>query len=421
VDGLTTEVLRFVTDPGSQPLGDHSLLARLATEKPLIRAAGVWIVSGHDLVSTLARHPACVVRMPDSWSRTGELDRSISTFLEGLLPIRPPADHRRLRRLIAGQFSARSVAALRTQVQAIADELLDEPLRRGRCDFVADVCVPLPVRTTAVMLGLPHGDRDQVLDWARTVNGQIVEEITSRVGGLTREGADRPTEAGARSSLAEVVGYIEDLVRDRTRRPGADLVSRLAAESTVPDGALSPDELVSMVVMLLLTGIDTVGSGLANVVTALGAAPQVWARVVADPRLAGAAYTEGLRLWPALPMMGRITDADVNLAGVRIPAGDTVLLLYGAANLDPAVFTDPTRFDLDRDNARHLSFGHGVHFCPGASLAALQGGIVLDALARRAPGFTVVGTPRRRAESAFHSAAEVPLRLDATAAAAVGV
>lgn len=420
MDALTADVLRFIGDPNSQTLGDHSLFARLAAEKPVIRAGGVWIVSRHDLVGELARHPACVVRMPDAWSGTGELDRSVATFLEGLLPIRPPADHQRLRRLISGQFSARSVAGLRDTVTAIVNELLDEPVRRGGCEFVADVCVPLPVRTTAAMLGLPDVDRDQVLYWARTVNGQVLDEITSRVGGST-DGAPVPVGAPVQSSLGEVVGYIEDLVAARTRRPGDDLVSRLAAESTARDGALSHDELVSMVVMLLLTGIDTVGSGLANVVTALAGTPDVWDEVVADPDLAPSVYVEALRLWPALPMMGRITAADVDLHGTVIPAGDTVLLLYGAANLDPAVFTDPTRFDIGRNTSKHMSFGHGVHFCPGASLATLQGGIVLAALALRAPGFAVTGTPRRRPESAFHSAAELPLRLDARAAAAVGV
>lgn len=412
MSALAAEVLGFIANPRSQPVGDTTLFARLVAEKPLLRAGSVWIVSRHDLVSQLTQHPHCVIRMPDRWHATRPLNPTVGTFLEGLMPIRPPADHQRLRRLVAAQFSARSVAALRGVVQQIVDELLAAPLQRGECDIIGEICVQLPVYTTTAMLGLPDSDRSRVLRWVRTVNGQIIDEVSGRVGGR----AGGPTMAAA-SELELVTGYIEELVRDRTRRPKADLVSQLAQHSCAKDGRLSHNELVSMVIMLLMTGIDTVGTALSNVLLALSRQPDAWQQVVADPRKAAAAYIEGIRLIPALPMMSRIVEADIDLSGVVIPAGSTVLLMYGAANLDPAVFPDPLRFDLNRTRSGHLSFGHGPHYCLGASLAVLQGELVLTTLARCAPEFEVVEVGERRAEMAFHSAATMRVRFAPAATA----
>jgi cytochrome P450 len=408
MDELTKATLRFIGDPKSQPVGDNELFARLAEEKPVIHAGSVWIVSRHDLVTKIARHPASALRMPDEWSATGHLDEATSRVLDGLLPIQPPADHQRLRRLVAGQFSAKSVAGLRGAVQEIVAELLAEPLRDGECEFVGDVCGPLPVYTTAALLGLPPADRNQVLGWASAINSAVVNEVTGRLGG--RYGV--PGSAAA-TGLAEVVGYINDLAA--RRGDGTDLISRLARASSEEDGRLSHDELVSMVLMLFMTGIDTVGSALANVVLALRRHPDAWRRVVADPTLAAAAYVEGIRLHPPLPLMSRIAEDDIDLDGVTIPRGSTVLLMYGAANLDPAVFTRPLEFDLDRTESRHLAFGHGPHYCLGASLAVLQGETVLAALAAHAPDFRLADQDiRRRDEMAFHSPASLRLLLPET-------
>jgi cytochrome P450 len=409
VDDLAASAVRFITDPHSQQVGDLTMFARLAVEKPVLKAGPVWIVSRHDLVCALARHPACVVRLPDRWRHAPPLNPSVSRLLEGLLPVLPTPDHRRLRRLLAGQFSARSVERLRGAVVRIVTELLAGPLRRGSCDFVKDVCLPLPVYTTAALLGLPDADRGQLLAWAQAVNGMVLAEVTGRVGGA----GGGPRNPGV-DRLGELVAYIEELVRRRTADPGDDLISRLAAETATEDGHLDHDELVSTVLLLLMTGIDTVGSGLANVVTVLGRNREAWALVVADPSRAGAAYQEALRLLPPLPVMSRITEADVEVAGLTIPAASTVLLVYGAANLDPRVFPEPCSFDLARLPTGQLAFGHGPHHCLGASLAVLQGEVVLAALARSAPWFHVGAGPRRRRdELAFHSPAELPLWLRA--------
>lgn len=417
MDELATSTLRFIADPASQPVGDNALFARLAADKPLLRAGTVWIVSRHDLVSKLVVHPGCVLRMPDVWSATRIINPAAARFLEGFLPVQPAADHRRLRRLLATEFSAKSVARLADSIQSIVDELMAEPLARGQCEFVDEVCGPLPVYTTAALLGLPKQDRPNVLRWARAVNNLVLREVTGRLGGryggFDDGGADGTTDPA--DDLTEVICYIEELVRNRMASPGDDLISRLALQSSAADGRLSHFELVSTVLLLFMTGIDTVGGGLANVLLALSQNPDAWRRVVANPGLARAAYLEGIRLLPPLPMMSRIADGDIDLGGgVVVPQGSTVLLMYGAANLDPAVFDRPTRFDLDRTESGQMSFGRGAHHCLGASIAVLQGEILLATLARHAPDFRLVGRPgARRKEMAFHSSSRLRLRLSA--------
>lgn len=419
MDDLAKSTLRFIADPTSQPVGDVTLFSRLAAEKPLLRAGTVWIASRHDVVSKLVVHPNCVLRMPDTWLSTASIEPAVARFVGGLMPVQPPADHRRLRRLLAAEFSAKAVGRLAGAIREIVDDLFAEPLARGECEFVGEICGSLPVYTTAELLGLPKRDRPQVLNWAKAVNTLVLNEVTGRVGGLS---GPPDGEAGSAANLAEVIGYIEDLVNDRMTAPGNDLISRLALQSDSEDGKLSHFELVSLVLMLFMTGIDTVGGGLANVLLALSRNPAAWQRVVADPSLARAAYLEGIRLLPPLPLMSRIADGDIDLGGLVVPQGATLLLMYWAANLDPTVFSEPTRFDLDRTESAHLAFGRGPHFCLGATLATLQGEILLDTLARKAPDFELVGAPGpRRKELAFHSASRLRVQLRPRQPAGVGV
>jgi len=404
MDGLVQDLLSYLRNPGSHGANDNRLFARLVAEKPALRIGPLWVFSGHESVTKLAGDARCVMRLPDEWNATRGIQPEVAALTERLLPVQPPTDHKRLRRLLTGEFSARAMVRLRERVAQIVAELFDAAVARGECDFIADICVPLPVFTTAAMLGIPERDRDYVLTWARRLNGSIINEVTALTG------ASVP--ASSANGLVEIIGYIEELVRERRRNPGPDLVSRLSVRADSADGSLEHDELVALVAMLFMTGIDTVGSELANVVQSLHDHPEVWDRVVAEPALARNAFAEGTRLHPALPAASRITSADIPLGGTVIPTGATVLLMYGAANLDPTVFPDPLRFDLDRSQASSLGFGHGVHYCLGASLAMMQGELVLRALADRSPNFRIAGgQSRRRTELAFHGLAELRLVL----------
>jgi cytochrome P450 len=420
MDDLAAAMFRYIADPSSYEVGSTALFARFAAEKPIIRHGPVWIISRYDLVTRLASDPRCTSELPDGWQGNRPMSPAVTAITEKLLPVLPAAEHRRLRRLVAAEFGARSVGQLRDRVDKIVDDLLAEPLARGECEVVSDLGVPLPVFTTAAMLGLPDEDRGRVLGWSEALNEAIKGQFPGNFTDYARPddpAADGPgAPADSTAALNRVIGYIEELVSQRQRTPGTDLISRLSLTLDAEDGKLTHEELVNLVVLLFMTGIDTVGGALVNVIMALCRHPEVWQRVIDDPGLAGNAYSEAARLYPAVPMMSRATQADIELGNVVIPAGSMVILVYAAANLDPAVFSDPLQFDLHRVGQKALTFGHGPHYCLGAGVALLQGETVLRKLAERSPSFTMIGEPGpRRPEHAFHSVANLRLRLpDAT-------
>ncbi|HEV2371806.1 MAG TPA: cytochrome P450 [Streptosporangiaceae bacterium] len=422
MDSLAQDLLRYLAGPDPATGGSNELFARLASEKPVIRIGATWIISRYDLVAALASHPRCVLELPGEWQNVAGVSAEAAAIARRLLPVQPPAEHRRLRRLVSAQFSSRSAAEMGGQIRDIVDGLFTGPLQHGHCELVADIAVPLPVFTNAALLGIPAHDWKQVLGWGTALNGLINQDTIRRYTALRQAGAapsgTAPPEPRASqdvvTSASAVTRYVEDLISRRQEKPGPDLVSRLAAQAETGDGVLTHDELTTLVLLLFMTGLDTVGSTLVNVVMALLRHADAWQRVVADPSLAGRAYTEAARLYPALPMMSRSAAADIELSGLTIPAGATIMLVYGAANLDPAAFPDPLRFDMDRDGARPMTFGHGPHYCLGAALALMQGEAVLRKLAESSPGFTLLGEPGpRRPEFAFHSVSTLPLRLGA--------
>ncbi|MGV8871260.1 MAG: cytochrome P450 [Rhodococcus sp. (in: high G+C Gram-positive bacteria)] len=402
MDDITRRTLAFIAQPKTLPVGDNTLFAQLAAEKSVIRTTGVWIVARHSLVAALAAHPDTTVALPPG-SATSHRDSPVMRAVSTLLPVLPAPDHRRLRRILAGAFGARAAEAARPSVEGIIDELLTGPRNAGGCEVVSEICGRLPVYTTCALLGLPRADWDTVMNWAGRVNRLIVELMS----GLAR-GPHAPSE-----DLDDICRYIEDLVDARLRVPGDDIVSTMAAMVDDDRSQLSRDELVSAVLMLFMTGIDTVGGALANVVLTLADHSRSWDRVVANPGLARAAYLEGLRLLPPLPLMSRIASADITIGEITVPRGTTLLLLYGAANLDHRVFADPTAFDLDRTMSAHMTFGRGAHHCLGAALALVQGETFLRRLAEIAPRFAIDGTVGpRRPEVAFHTPTHLRLRFD---------
>ncbi|MER6951366.1 cytochrome P450 [Nonomuraea sp. NPDC000554] len=393
-------VWQFLTDPAARGPAASELFARLPTEDPVIRFGPVWLFSSFDLVTTLASDDRLEIRLPGLSSGMWEAAPALGELFQRFMSVQPAADHRRLRRLVAGAFSMRAIGRLRGRIDEIVDGLLSPALSRGECDFVAEVGVPLPVMATAALLDLPQADWPRILAWATTLTDQLSQATWNLQGLGQAPQADN-------SVVADVLDYVEKIVRQRRARPGDDLISQLAS-----DGRLGHDELIAMVVLLFMTGLDTMTSGLTNAVYALLRNPEAWDRVVADPGLAGAAFAEGIRYMPPVTMGTRRATADIEIGGHRVAAGDTVLLMFAAANLDPSRFSRPSAFDLDRGETTQLAFGHGPYFCLGAALSLLEGESVLRWLATRAPGLEpAVREPVYRDSIAFVSPAELPLRL----------
>jgi cytochrome P450 len=295
-----------------------------------------------------------------------------------------PPDHTWLRRLVSRAFTARRVEHLRPRIQEIADELLDDLAPRGSADLVADYAFPLPVNVICELLGVPFADRSLFRHWSTAMLATPVDEAT-----LT----------AAESARADLSDYLRELVADKRTERRNDLISDLIDAGD--EQRLSDDELVSLAVLLLIAGHETTVNLIGTGTLLLLQHPDQLALLRADPARLPLAIEEFLR-FDGPVMLGplRYTSEDVEIGGVRIPAGQVILLSIGAANRDPARFDRPDAIDVMRIGNPHVGFGHGIHFCLGSALARVEGKIAIGSLIRRFPDLALAVSadvlPRRR-------------------------
>lgn len=295
------------------------------------------------------------------------------TFLRSMIRVGPP-DHTRLRRLVSTAFTARRVAGLRPRVQEIADGLLDDVVSYGRADLVADLAFPLPVIVICELLGVPARDRTEFREWTDVMLAQHpsvpdMEEINT--------------------AWRKMWSYLEGLLAIKRAEAGEDLLSALITARD-EGGSLSEDELVAMAFLLLVAGyvttVNLIGSGIAALLTH----PDQLALLRARPELLPKAVEEFLRYdGPVNPGIIRFPTEDVEIGGVTISRGATVLIATAIADRDPSRFPDPDRLDVTREENAHLAFGHGLHYCLGAPLARLEGEIAIGTVLRRLPNLAL--------------------------------
>jgi cytochrome P450 len=326
-------------------------------------------------------------------------------------PVQPPSmlaadppDHTRYRKLVTRAFSARAVAALRRRTEEIAAGLLDDLAARpgGTADLVADYAALLPATVIAEMLGAPLDMRDQFLRWGE--GGALSLDM-----GLTLA-EFRRTERDIDALHAWMLGHF-----DRIRaNPGEDILSALVGVHD-EEGGLTEDELSSIAMLLLAAGFETtvnlIGSGSALLMQH----PDQLALLRDDPSLWPNAVDEMLRIDSPVQRTGRMAHATTEVLGTTIRAGTVVVVQLGGANRDPAVFDDPTRFDVTRANAGdHIAFSSGIHYCLGAGLARMEGEVALRALFERFPDLAPAGPGRRRPTRTLRGWASLPVALART-------
>src|SRR5215211_962829 len=280
-------------------------------------------------------------------------------------------DHTRLRKLIARAFTTGTVERMRPRVQQIADELVDAMVEHGPpVDFIASFAAVLPARVISDLLGVPHEDQDRLRQWL---------EISLSAGSHT------PDEINA--ALAGLRTYLADLIAAKRAAPADDLLSALIAARDEGD-RLSEVELISALFLLIAGGYETTAGVLANSIVMLNYHhPDQLALLRDKPELIPGAVEELLRYVPmAWCGAERVALQDVELSGVRIPAGATVVPLIYSGNRDEALVAEPQRLDLTRSAyAPDLSFGHGIHRCLGAPLGRLELQTAFATLLRRLP------------------------------------
>ncbi|MEV4415516.1 cytochrome P450 [Catellatospora sp. NPDC049609] len=323
----------------------------------------VWHVSGYATVRAALADPRLSLDKAHAKAWTGF---ALPPALDANLLNMDPPDHTRIRSLVSQAFTPRRVEQLRPFVQRVADELLDAVAGDGRADLIAAYAGPLPVIVIGELLGVPADA------------GARFRELTSTL-------LNPPSREAAAGAITGIQRFITDLIRRRRTDPGGDLLSAMIAARDADD-RLTEDELTSLAFLILIAGHETTVNLIGNAVHLLLTHPDRLAEARCEPESLPAVVEEVLRVAPPTPVaFRRFPVEDVELDGVRIPAGDTVLLSIAGANRDPARFDRPEVFDPARTDGGHVALGHGIHYCIGAPLARLEGEIALRTLLRRLP------------------------------------
>jgi cytochrome P450 len=311
-----------------------------------------------------------------------------------------PPDHTRLRGLVSRAFTSRTVDGLRPSIVTLVDDLLDG-FGDGEVDIMNALAFPLPVTVIGEMLGVPAEDRSRLRPLVRTVSAVLELVVTP--------------EALAAATKADYAleHYFADLVAERRARPRDDMLTQLIEAEDKGD-QLSEGELISTAILLFAAGFETTTHLIGNGLLALLRNPDQLARLRADRTLVRPAVEELLRYDSPVQMAVRTAYDDLSFGDHRVDAGSIVLALLGAANRDPARFSDPERLDVGRSEGSPISFGGGIHFCLGAALARLEGQIVLDRLLDRFRTWELVDDePTYRDSLTLRGLVDLRVRFDA--------
>lgn len=402
---------RLVADPAARE-NPAAFADELRDKGPVIRCRAVLMTVDHGVAHELLRSDdfrvtelGCNLPRPLRWVAR-KTDPGLLHPLRppSLLSVEPPA-HTRYRKLVSSVFTPRAVATLRDGVEQAATALLDE--LEGTTDVVDIVdsyCSQLPVTIIGDVLGVPDEDRPHILQFGEM--GAPTLDI-----GLSWQQYQQVNQG-----IVGFNGWLTGHLQRLRRNPGEDLMSQIIQASDAGP-RLNADELQALAGLVLAAGFETTVNLLGNGIRMLLDAPEHLATLAARPELWAGAVEEILRLDSPVQLSSRVACNDVDVAGTRVRQGEMVVLYLAGANRDPKVFTDPHRFDIERDNAgKHLSFSGGRHFCLGAALARAEGEVGLRTFFERFPDARLAGTAIRRDTRVLRGWSTLPIALGRDAA-----
>lgn len=362
-------------------------LAWLRENEPVYRdeAGSVWAVSRYDDVITVSRDPA-------TYSNGGGIRPDAISF-----PFMINTDdplHRKRRNLVNKGFTVRRVQERATRIRQVSADLLDRARARGRFDFVTDVAAWLPLMVIGDMLGVDPAHYDDLLRWSDDMvrgSGTMAPDVFAR----------------ADQAFREFLEYEYAVLRDRRSKPPQPDLLSILAHAEIDGERLDDADIVAEALLILIGGDETTRHVISDGMFEMLQRPDEWKWLGANPSAIPVAVEEMLRWVTPIKNMNRTLTRDAELRGKKLREGDKLLLLYPAANRDPAKFRDPETFDPRRTPNEHLAFGFGSHFCLGASLARLELNVFFEEAVKRLPDLRLADdAPPPRRESNFISGLE---------------
>ncbi|MEK4527087.1 cytochrome P450 [Paenibacillus sp. BGI2013] len=322
-----------------------------------------WIITRYEDAVRILKDPRF---SKDMVRRYGADNQSI--FSNNMLFSDPP-DHKRLRGLVQKAFTPKLVADMRSHIQDIADELLDNLPSQEKMNLIDDFAFPLPIIVISEILGVPLEDRDKFRIWSNTIIDASIAESAELFEQHAREFTD----------------YLTAWFAKVRQDPGTDLISQLViAEESGQQ--LTERELLGVVSLLIIAGHETTVNLIGNGILALLEHPEQRELLINQPELIHNAIEEMLRYnGPVEFSTSRWALEDIEFRGQRIAQGDLVIVALDSANRDEQQFKDADIFDITREKSSHLAFGKGIHLCLGAPLARLEGEIAVSTLLNRFP------------------------------------
>jgi linalool 8-monooxygenase len=368
----------------------HDAFRRLREEAPVFwnpeaNGPGFWAITRYEDVVKISKNPRLFSNALGghyiSYDSMGITDpEAQNAFLHMLLAMDPP-EHNVQRRLIAPAFNPGIVRKFEEGIRRKVRELLDAVAPHGRCDFVTDIATPLPLWTLSELLGVPEADRQDIIKWSNEALALLDPDYFAS------------PDAG-QHVFEKMFAYGKRIMALRREQPLDDLLS-VMANTRIEGVALPQATLDGFFVLMILAGNETTRNTIAGGMRALTEFPIQWRLLREDPTLIPNAVEEMLRYVSAIIYMRRTATEDTEISGQKILKNDKVVMWYGAANFDSAIFENPYDFDVTRSNARdHLAFGIGQHFCIGSQVARMQIRIMFEELIARFPDMRATGEYR---------------------------
>lgn len=304
-------------------------------------------------------------------------DMPMGFAVGALLNMMDDPRHAKIRKLLTPSTTPRALRAIEEDLRTRAVGIVEAALAKRECDFLVDVAAELPLQAVAQLAGVPQEDRHELMNWANVTldyEDREVGEVNERVA----------------QAQAQMFTYGTDLLERKRAQPSDDLLS-VVPHAMVDGEPLTENEQRLFLSLIIAAGSETTRNSIAIGMSALSEHPDAWERLRTDRTLLPTAVEELLRWASSTPYNRRTATRDIELHGQRIAAGDKVSLWWASANRDETVFANPYTFDIERNPNPHLTFGRGVHFCLGASLARMEMRVIFDVLLDRVDTVTLTG------------------------------